>query len=256
MGHQVTTENHRASMSVMVDKILLKLTPILGWGSLILFVVCLSGGSLNIVKLDLTAGNATALNVILSLAFFIQHSGMIRKSFRNRTARFIDEKYNGVLFSIVSSLTLIAFAVLWQDSGILAASVEGPARLLLRAALIVSLFGFYWGVRSLGAFDAFGIGSLRRSLSGKTGKPARFRVVGPYRWVRHPLYFFILVMIWSCPDLTVDRLIFNALWTAWIVVGAMLEERDLVELFGEEYRHYQLQVPMLIPSTVRPYDRI
>ncbi|MCK7479628.1 MAG: hypothetical protein M0C28_21625 [Candidatus Moduliflexus flocculans] len=53
-------------------------------------------------------------------------------------------------------------------------------------------------------------------------------ITGPYRLVRHPLYLLSIVMIWSCPDLTTDRLLFNLLWTGWIVVGAYLEERDLV----------------------------
>ena len=71
--------------------------------------------------------------------------------------------------------------------------------------------------------------------------------------LRHPLYFFVLLLIWSCPDLTVDRLLFNVLWTAWIFVGTCLEERDLVAEFGDAYRRYQESVPMLIPWR-RPGD--
>jgi protein-S-isoprenylcysteine O-methyltransferase Ste14 len=65
--------------------------------------------------------------------------------------------------------------------------------------------------------------------------------------VRHPLYFFTLVLIWSSPDITLDRLLFNVLFTGWIVMGTRLEERDLVAEFGEHYRAYQRYVPMLIP---------
>jgi protein-S-isoprenylcysteine O-methyltransferase Ste14 len=61
------------------------------------------------------------------------------------------------------------------------------------------------------------------------------------------MYFLILVMIWCCPDLTADRLLFDALFTAWIVVGTALEERDMVGEFGDGYTTYQQQVPMLIP---------
>jgi protein-S-isoprenylcysteine O-methyltransferase Ste14 len=70
---------------------------------------------------------------------------------------------------------------------------------------------------------------------------------GAYRWVRHPLYFFSLVMIWSFPDLTADRILFNVSWTAWIVVGTYLEERDLAREFGDAYRDYQRRVPMWVP---------
>ena len=72
-------------------------------------------------------------------------------------------------------------------------------------------------------------------------------VRGPYRWVRHPLYSATLLMIWSYPVLTADRLLFNVLFTIWILVGTMLEERDLVADYGEDYQNYQRRVPMLIP---------
>ena len=72
-------------------------------------------------------------------------------------------------------------------------------------------------------------------------------VAGPYRWVRHPLYLFMILMIWSCPDLASDRLLFNLLWTVWIVIGSYFEEIDLVVEFGDAYREYQKNVPMLVP---------
>lgn len=68
-----------------------------------------------------------------------------------------------------------------------------------------------------------------------------------HRYVRHPLYLFVLILIWSAPQMTADRLLFNILWTAWIVIGARLEERDLVGEFGDAYRDYQRRVPMLLP---------
>jgi methanethiol S-methyltransferase len=44
-----------------------------------------------------------------------------------------------------------------------------------------------------------------------------------------------------------DRLLFNILWTTWIVIAAKLEERNLVCDFGDQYREYQARVPMIIP---------
>jgi methanethiol S-methyltransferase len=35
--------------------------------------------------------------------------------------------------------------------------------------------------------------------------------------------------------------------TAYILIGIMLEERDLVAVFGDEYRRYRERVSMLFP---------
>jgi hypothetical protein len=58
--------------------------------------------------------------------------------------------------------------------------------------------------------------------------------------------------LWNCErgtysDLAADRLLFNILWTIWIFLGSVLEERDLESEFGASYLEYQKQVPMLLP---------
>lgn len=58
---------------------------------------------------------------------------------------------------------------------------------------------------------------------------------------------FMLVLIWSSPHVTTDRLLFSITWTLWVILGTCLEERDLVAESGETYRQYQKTVPMLIP---------
>ena len=37
-----------------------------------------------------------------------------------------------------------------------------------------------------------------------------------------------LVLLWSYQDLTADRLLLNITWSIWVIVGTVLEERDLV----------------------------
>jgi len=99
----------------------------------------------------------------------------------------------------------------------------------------------------LGFFDPFGVSVILNCLRGRKPKGTPLTIRGPYRFVRHHLDFFVITMIWSSPDLTLDRLFFNVIWTAWIYIGAFLEERDLEADFGEAYLQYKRKVPMIIP---------
>jgi hypothetical protein len=65
----------------------------------------------------------------------------------------------------------------------------------------------------------------------------------------------VILLIWSCPDVTADRLLFNVLWTLWIYVGATLEDEDMKEDFGDAYREYRKSVPMLVPSLATVLNR-
>jgi methanethiol S-methyltransferase len=252
MNNPNTVSGRVESPPSILDYVLIPFTLLVGWASLILTMIFIYWGPLDLVNLDLGVPSALALNTFLSLCFFAQHSGMIRRSFRSWSRQYIEEKYQGALYTISSGVVLLLMIMFWQQSSLLFVSVQGLLRWLLRGAFCLSLFGVMWGLWSLGKFDAFGLNPIRNPAPTAEADSCRLVVQGPYRWVRHPLYTFCLVMIWSYPDLTADRLLFNILWTAWIVVGTVLEERDLVESFGEEYRNYQRQAPMLIPNSIRP----
>jgi protein-S-isoprenylcysteine O-methyltransferase Ste14 len=229
------------------------LSYLIGTISLLFFLLFLFHGSLNIVKLNLSESWKFFLNISLSIAFFIQHSFMIRKSFKDWLAKFLQVNYLGTLYTISSGVVLLTLIILWQKSAFKLIELQGIPRWLMRAVFLLSIFGFHYGVRAMGSFDAFGTKEVYNYLNDKgPPQPMPFLVRGPYRWVRHPLYSFCLLMIWACPDLSADRILFNGLWTLWIIVGATLEERDLVAFFGNEYRDYQSKVPMLIPRSIHP----
>ena len=63
-----------------------------------------------------------------------------------------------------------------------------------------------------------------------------------------PLYLFMLLLIWSAPRFSTGQLLLNVLWTACILVGTKLEERDPLVDLGRTYRQDQRSVPMLTPS--------
>lgn len=232
--------------------IVIFLAYIFSGSSLVMFGAFCYAGSLHLVELGLNESGILFFDFCLSVAFFLQHSGMVRKSFRRFLSRFIPEAYVSAFYAISSGIVLFAVIIFWQESSSTVATAKGALRLLLRAIFAASLVGFYWGAKALGFFDPFGIRAILNRLRGKKPKETPLTIRGPYRFVRHPLYLFVLVMIWSSPDLTFDRLLFNVLWTVWIYIGALLEERDLVADFGEAYREYKRKVPRLVTWRLYP----
>ena len=223
----------------------------LGGGSMAAFGVFVFAGPPGIIELDMSLLGDVATNAGLSLLFFVQHSGMVRQSFRRWLARFIPEHYVGASYSIVSGIVLLAVVLVWQESEQVIASATGVWSWILRTLFFLAVGGVIWGALALHGFDSLGLKPILNRFRPSAPKSSTLTVRGPYRWIRHPLYFFVLLMIWSYPNLTLDRALFNVLWTLWIFIGSVLEERDLVAEFGDRYRAYQCNVPMLIPNRLK-----
>lgn len=224
-----------------------------GGGSLLLLFVFLVTGPFGWIDLRLGPAAVPAWSAVLCLTFSVQHSVMVRRPLRRRLAVVADSRYHGALYALVSGIVLLVVVLMWQESEVVVVQLLGWARLLTRIVVVATIAGFAWGVWSLPGFDLLGLKPLLRASHGKPIRSARFLVRGPYRWVRHPMYTLTLVLLWCYPDLTLDRMVLNLLWTGWITVGAALEERDLVADFGDDYRRYRTRVPMLLPWR-RPYS--
>ena len=68
-----------------------------------------------------------------------------------------------------------------------------------------------------------------------------------YRIVRHPLMLGFLIAFWATPNMTGGHLVFALLTTGYILIGTRIEERDLVQILGDDYIEYRARTPGLIP---------
>lgn len=238
----------------MFAYLVLVIASLLGSLSLLLFGLFLFGYSFTVIDFGLGKSGVLVWDALLCLLFFVQHSAMIRTGFRQRLSVIVPEHFQGALYTAASGVVLFVLVLFWQNSGQVLVSLQGAYRWMANGVFFASLAGMMWGMYALHSFDVFGNQKILARIRAAHLQDMPLAIRGPYRWVRHPLYFFTLLMIWSCPELTLDRLLFNVLFSIWIVIGTLLEERDLVAEFQETYRDYQRSVPMLIPWKLhRPY---
>lgn len=234
-------------MRIIASYLVLTATATLGVVSMLLFGLFLTGRSFTAVDLGYEPLGILGWDMLLCVAFFLQHSVMIRAGFRRKLTAIVPRRFLGIFYTAASGVALLALVLLWQNTGNAAWSLQGISRWTARGFFGLSLAGLLWGYLALRSVDLFGMRPILAPVDTADPPRAPFTVRGPYRFVRHPLYFFVLILIWSCPDVTTDRLLLNVLFTVWMVVGTILEERDLVLEFNDSYPDYQRQVPMLIP---------
>jgi protein-S-isoprenylcysteine O-methyltransferase Ste14 len=157
-------------------------------------------------------------------------------------------------YNAIAALTIIP--VLW----LLAAAV--PDRILWQVPeplsyifLVIQLLGLIGLGISLWQTDIFrfaGLGQALRYLQGNESINRQPTLVtrGSYAYVRHPLYFFSLLLIWFLPIMTLSALLFSSMATLYFWIGSIYEERRLSATFGDAYSQYKQRVPRLIPIKI------
>lgn len=89
---------------------------------------------------------------------------------------------------------------------------------------------------------------LDREEGSPIGEKEEPRLVtdGVLGFVRHPWYLAALLVLWA-RDLAPQDLVTSAVLSAYLLIGACLEERKLIRVYGDAYRNYRQQVSMLVP---------
>lgn len=191
---------------------------------------------------------AVAINLLLVGTFAAQHSIMARPAFKRVWTRIVPQPIERATYVLAANLVTVLLVWQWRPIGTVVWHVEQP---LGRAALW-GLFAAGWlavpaVTLLLNHFDLFGLRQVWCHYQGRACKPLPFRAPLAYAHVRHPLYLGWALAFWATPTMTTGHLLFAASMTVYMALAAVVEERDLVDHFGREYRQYRQRVPMFIP---------
>ena len=191
---------------------------------------------------------STIVNLLLMSLFAVQHSVMARRQFKEWWTQYVPKSVERSTYVLFSSLALALLLWQWRPIPTVVWQIDDPQ--IATAVTGISLLGWLIVLTStflINHFELFGLHQVANNLAGRTMPVPRFRTPLYYKFVRHPIYLGFIIAFWAAATMSVGHLLFAAVTTAYIFVGIFLEERDLVDLFGEDYRNYRDRVSKLVP---------
>ena len=192
---------------------------------------------------------AVAVNAGLVALFGLQHSVMARQGFKRGWTRIVPWPVERSMYVLLASLVLIVMMALWRPIPATIWSIENP----VGAWTMWALFGLGWAIVLLSTFlinhfELFGLRQVWSHARGQKIPAPVFREPLFYRAVRHPLYAGFILAFWATPEMSVGHALLAAGMTVYILIAIRYEERDLVDMFGDEYVAYRGRAGMLTPK--------
>ena len=187
---------------------------------------------------------------LLWILFCVIHSATISLPFIRYAKRRMGDRYRFYrlyynVAAVVMFIPLLVYSATLSGPPVF---VWGGALRVLQAALIIlGMFLVIAGAKHYDLLRFVGIAQIREGTP-QAAKSEDDEIVssGVLGYIRHPWYVAVFLLIWA-DDLDVSSIVINTVLTAYLIIGALLEERKLVAECGEKYREYQRNVSMFVP---------
>ncbi|MGE5400128.1 MAG: methyltransferase family protein [Ignavibacteriales bacterium] len=190
---------------------------------------------------------------VLWAAYCALHSFLISIRVTSAAASYLKNYYAFyrlfyVAVSLVLLIPLINYTSRFDDEIII--TYTFPLSVIRYILMYGSLLIFFWAF--FFSYDPLSFFGIRQIMNfGKVTEvnpEEAIRKNGLLGVIRHPMYFALIVYLWSQVFSLADLLV-NLVLTIYVIIGTRLEENKLVLEFGETYKRYMQEVPMLIPFT-------
>jgi protein-S-isoprenylcysteine O-methyltransferase Ste14 len=138
--------------------------------------------------------------------------------------------------------------------------LPNPYDLIILIPQFLSIAGVFWSFNYICFKEFLGIDQVKRyfekKYSTELDEEYTLRIEGPYRYMRHPVYFFSITFLLFRPTMDLFYLTFFICIVAYFYIGSYYEEKKLVKQFGDIYEEYRKEVPRIFPiKLLNPYTK-
>jgi protein-S-isoprenylcysteine O-methyltransferase Ste14 len=166
----------------------------------------------------------------LFTAFALHHSLFARDAVKQRMARIVPDAMLRSMYVWVASLLFIAVCAAWRPVG---GDIYHHTGIVAVVHGVLQALGAVIIVQTVRLIDPLELAGIRLHPNADA-----LQIVGPYRWVRHPIYAGWLLLTFGAAHLTGDRLSFAIISTLYLLIAMPYEERSLRKSFGDKYEAY------------------
>lgn len=189
-----------------------------------------------------------ALLLLCWLGYFALHSALASLWVKHRIAALRPGLMPTYRLAFNALSVLLLLPILWlmyRTPGPMLWRWDGAAAWLANGMALAALLGFQ---RTLKDYDMQEFLGLRQWQlhTRRVEDQEHFHLSPFHRFVRHPWYFFGLILIWT-RDMNASLLLSSVMMTLYFIIGSRLEEKKLLVYHGEVYRRYMARVPGLLP---------
>lgn len=196
---------------------------------------------------SLSLAAALVINIGLVFLFGFFHSLMARERFKRWWTTIIPADAERSTFVLQSALFLGLAMWQWQPLPTTIWALDGAASWIAYGICGLGVVLVLVSTFLIDHFELFGLSQIWNANKNRPMPKPEFKTPMLYRFVRHPMQLGVILVFFGTPHMTFGHALFAGLMTAYVMIGLWFEERSLVREFGDTYRDYQRQVPMLIP---------
>lgn len=199
--------------------------------------------------------------VLLFLVFGFTHSLLASEKVKIHFKKIFGDliAFYRLLYNLIGLLSIYLIYEFSPKPHIIIYDLANPYDLIILIPQFFSLAGIIWVFKYICFREFLGLDQIKRFIEKRylteLDEEFTLRIEGPYRYSRHPIYFFSITFLMFRPTMDLFYLTFFLCIVTYFYIGSYYEEKKLVRQFGQVYENYRKKVPRIFPFKLsKPYN--